>query len=144
MILPGPYFLYFVLSIPVLTSSSYFFRNFKQLSMAGAIITAVNSIIILLTPNGIYGPFFINSLNRYLIFTVSFVYLFSSIFASGYHRKLGESKNLRLHYSLINLFTFTMLFTLVIDNFGLMWIGLEATTASSALLLIVERERNQL
>ena len=37
-----------------------------------------------------------------------------------------------------------MLFTLVIDNFGLMWIGLEATTASSALLLIVERGRNEL
>ena len=144
MILSIEYYVYFILSIPVLTSSSYFFRNFKQLSISGAIITAVNSIIILLTPNGIYGPFFINSLNRYLIFTVSFVYLFSSIFASGYHRKLGESKNLKLHYSLINLFTFTMLFTLVIDNFGLMWIGLEATTASSALLLIVERERNQL
>lgn len=144
MIFSIEYYVYFILSIPVLTSSSYLFRNFKHLSIAGAIITAVNSIIILLIPNGIYGPFFINSLNRYLIFTVSFVYMFSSIFASGYHRKLGESKNLKLHYSLINLFTFTMLFTLVIDNFGLMWIGLEATTASSALLLIVERERNQL
>ncbi len=144
MIFSIEYYVYFILSIPVFTSSSYFFRNFKQLSIAGTIITAVNSIIVLLIPNGIYGPFFINSLNRYLIFTVSFVYMFSSIFASGYHRKLGESKNLKLHYSLINLFTFTMLFTLVIDNFGLMWIGLEATTASSALLLIVERERNQL
>ena len=144
MIFSGEYYVYFILSIPVLTSSSYFFRHFKEIGIAGAFVTAVSSIILLLAPAGVYGPFFLNSLNRYLIFTVSFVYLFSSIFASGYHKKLGESKNLRLHYSLLNLFTFTMLFTLVIDNFGLMWIGLEATTASSALLLIVERGRNEL
>ena len=144
MILSSQYYMYFILSIPVLTSGSYFLRHFKEISIAGALITAANSIILLFTPNGIYGPFFLNDLNRYLVFTVSFVYLFSSIFASGYHKKLGESKNLKLHYSLINLFTFTMLFTLIIDNFGLMWIGLEATTASSALLLIVERGRNEL
>ncbi|MHB1493076.1 MAG: proton-conducting transporter transmembrane domain-containing protein [Thermoplasmataceae archaeon] len=144
MIFFNEYFLYFLLFVPLVASLAYFTSTFKIISIIASIITAMSGIILLLMPLGVYGPFFINDLNRYLVFTVTFVYVFSSIFASGYHKKLGESKNLRLHYSLINLFVFTMLFTLIVDNFGLMWIGLEATTASSALLLIVERGRQEL
>ncbi len=144
MIFFNEYFLYFLLFVPLVASLAYFTSTFKIISIIASIITAASGIILLLMPLGVYGPFFINDLNRYLVFTVTFVYVFSSVFASGYHKKLGESKNLRLHYSLINLFVFTMLFTLIVDNFGLMWIGLEATTASSALLLIVERGRQEL
>ena len=144
MIFFNEYFLYFLLFVPLVASLAYFTSTFKIISIIASIITAMSGIILLLMPLGVYGPFFINDFNRYLVFTVTFVYVFSSIFASGYHKKLGESKNLRLHYSLINLFVFTMLFTLIVDNFGLMWIGLEATTASSALLLIVERGRQEL
>ena len=144
MIFFNEYFLYFLLFVPLVASLAYFTSTFKIISIIASIIIAMSGIILLLMPLGVYGPFFINDFNRYLVFTVTFVYVFSSIFASGYHKKLGESKNLRLHYSLINLFVFTMLFTLIVDNFGLMWIGLEATTASSALLLIVERGRQEL
>jgi Formate hydrogenlyase subunit 3/Multisubunit Na+/H+ antiporter, MnhD subunit len=41
---------------------------------------------------------------------------------------------------MMGIFAFTMLFSLVINNLGLMWIGIEGTTASSAILIIIEGE----
>ncbi len=43
-----------------------------------------------------------------------------------------------VYYILLNFFAASMLFTLVTDNLGLMWVGLEATTVSSVLLVLVE------
>ncbi|MGP6206785.1 proton-conducting transporter membrane subunit [Cuniculiplasma sp. SKW3] len=136
--------IYLILIVPVLFSFSYFFSRSQILSMVGSIITVILGLLILAIPLATYSYFVINQVNRILIISVSVVYSLSIFFASTYHSNIGDPKRLKIHYSLMHLFTFTMLFTLLINNFGLMWIGIEATTASSALLLIIERERNQL
>ena len=39
----------------------------------------------------------------------------------------------------MNLFAATMLFSLMINNYALMWAGIEATTITSALLIMTEQ-----
>ncbi len=137
-------FIYLILIVPVIFSFSYFTSHSQILSMVGSIITVILGILLLAIPFSTYSYFDINQVNRILIISVSVVYSLSIFFASTYHSGLKDTERLKIHYSLMHLFVFTMLFTLLINNFGLMWIGIEATTASSALLLIIERERNQM
>ncbi len=136
--------IYLLLILPPILSISYFTNHTQIVSMIGSLLTVFLSVLILFIPLSVYAYFDINQVNRVLIISVSAVYSMSVFFASTYHKGISNPEHLQMHYSLMHLFTFTMLFTLLINNFGLMWIGIEATTASSALLLIIERERNQM
>ncbi|MCL5888515.1 MAG: hydrogenase 4 subunit F [Candidatus Thermoplasmatota archaeon] len=136
--------IYILLIVPVLLSLSYFGNLSQIIGKIGSILEAIIAFIALTIPLGEYSYFNINSVNRILIISVSIVYTFSVFFASTYHRGIKEPRHLKLHYSLMHLFVFTMLFTLAINDFGLMWIGIEATTASSALLLIIERQKTEI
>ena len=140
MIIDGTYAIVLMLSIPVISGISYFFRHFREISIAMAFITLLFTSYVFLFNTGTYSYFYLNNINRYILICVSSIYVFSVIYGSGYHRKIGESKHLRIHMSMIGIFAFTMLFSLVINNLGLMWIGIEGTTASSAILIIIEGE----
>jgi hydrogenase-4 component F len=136
--------LYIFLAVPLILSSSYFSRLYQAISKVGALIEILFAIIILTFSFGQYSYFNINEVNRVLIISVTIIYALSIFYASTYHENVEDKRYLKLHYSLMHLFVFTMLFTLVISDYGLMWIGIEATTASSALLLIIERQKNQI
>ncbi len=136
--------IYMVMLIPLFSALFYFSNFIEQASKAGSIITVILSIAILTLSQGTYSFFDINQVNRILIISVSSVYSLAIFFASKYHSNLERVEHLKLHFSLMDVFAFTMLFTLLINNFGLMWIGIEGTTASSALLLIIERQKNQI
>ena len=41
----------------------------------------------------------------------------------------------RRYYGLLNVFIFTMISVLIVENLGLMWVAVEATTLASALLV---------
>ncbi len=73
---------------------------------------------------------------------IAWVYLFASL-ASLYYTERVERPffNLRYYWSLLSLFALSMLFTAVVANLGWMWIGLEATTIVSALLVITDGKR---
>ena len=134
------YTLLILMSIPAVLSLGFFSRRFKEVTVASGVITVAISLYILLTGMHDSGTFFVDYLSRYLIVTISSIYLLSVLFGLGYHHKIGESANMRLHLSLTDLFVSTMLFSVTINNFGLLWFGIEATTVSSALLLVIERE----
>ena len=136
----GTYFISLMLVIPVISAISYFFRHFKETSIGMSLVTLLFTTIVFTFNSGTYSYFYLNNINRYILICVSSIYVFSVIYGTGYHRKLGESKHLRMHMSMMSMFAFTMLFSLVINNLGLMWIGIEGTTASSALLIIIEGE----
>ncbi|MCL4357152.1 MAG: hydrogenase 4 subunit F [Candidatus Thermoplasmatota archaeon] len=136
----GTYFISLMLVIPVISTISYFFRHFKEISIAMSLATLLFTAIVFTLNSGTYSYFYLNNINRYILICVSSIYVFSVIYGTGYHRKLGESKHLKIHMSMMSMFAFTMLFSLVINNLGLMWIGIEGTTASSALLIIIEGE----
>ncbi len=129
-----------ILLVPVIFSLSYFARRFRILHLLSASVTAAAALLLNLTSVSESSFFLVDSLNRPIVLTVASIYLLSVAFGLGYHSRLGESRNLRFHLSLMDLFAASMLFSLMVNDFGLLWIGVEATTVSSALLLVIERE----
>ena len=129
-----------ILLTPIAFSLSYFVRRFRIMHLLSAAITAVAAVLLNVLSVSESAFFLIDGLNRIIVLTVAGVYLLSVVFGLGYHSRRGESRNLRLHMSLMDLFAASMLFSLMVNNFGLLWIGVEATTVSSALLLVIEMQ----
>jgi len=127
-------------AVPAVFSLSYFSSAFRRFSVIAALLTASIAAMINILSISVSGFFLVSEINRLIALTVSAVYLLSVIFALGYHH-LGESRNLRLHLSMMHLFASSMLFSLVVNNYGLLWIGIESTTITSALLLVIEENR---
>ncbi len=130
-----------LISVPALFSASYFFARFKALSVVSALLTLLLAAALNILSTDSHGFFLLDTMSRILILTVSIVYLMSTLFALGYHHHLGESRNMRLHLSMMHLFVASMLFSLTVNNYGFLWIGIELTTVSSALLLVIEENR---
>ncbi len=115
----------------------------KALTPAFAFATAALSTLMLYegktvsTPN-LYADWY----SLVIAAIVSWVYFFASI-ASFYYTEGLERPffDLRYYWSLLSLFALTMNFTAVVSNLGWMWIGLEATTVVSALLILTEGEK---
>jgi hydrogenase-4 component F len=133
------FLLVLIIAIPTLSALSYFSKFFKMTTLLSACLTVVLSLLLNSLHYADTGFFLLDGLNKLLLVTIASVYLLSSIYASVYHGHLVLSKELRLHMTLINLFSATMFFTVTINNYGLLWIGVEATTVSSALLLVIEK-----
>lgn len=85
------------------------------------------------------GFFYVDNTAWIFLIMVSSVYMLSLVYSRKYFENetigIGEER----FYLLMSLFTTTMLFSLVVNNIGLMWVGIEATTISSALLLMADK-----
>ena len=97
------------------------------------------------------GPFsafaeqvFVDPFNVFLVALTSFVAFTTSLFSRPYmraelaHKRLNSAR-LRLYHSMYQLFTFTMLLTLVSNNVGMLWVAMEAATLSTVLLVSLYR-----
>ena len=129
-----------ILLTPIAFSLSYFMKKFSAMHSLSASITVVLALLLNVYAVNEASFFLVDSLNRIIVLTVAAVYFLSVTFGLGYHSRMGRSMNLRLHMSLIDLFAASMLFSLMVNDFGLLWIGIEATTVSSALLLVIEMQ----
>lgn len=132
-----------VILIPVAVCITY--RNgIKQASiMAAAIDLAIAGMMYFVRPQT--GFFFIQNSTMLFIMMVLSVFVLSTIYSAKYLKGVnvtGISEH--AYYLLLNLFTASMLFSLEVNNYGLMWVGIEATTISSALLLITEKSETSL
>lgn len=83
---------------------------------------------------------FADLLNAFFIFTVSVVTFCAALYSAGYLGKDLEKKVLdetlaRRYYLLFDLFVFSMLLVLSVNNLGFMWIAIEMTTLISAFLV---------
>ncbi len=115
----------------------------KVLTPAFAFATAVLSALMLYegktvsTPN-LYADWY----SLVIAGIVSWVYFFASLaslyYTGGLERPFFD---LRYYWSFLSLFALTMSFTALVSNLGWMWIGLEATTVVSALLILTEGEK---
>ncbi|BCS93895.1 proton-conducting transporter membrane subunit [Metallosphaera javensis (ex Sakai et al. 2022)] len=109
--------------------------NEKYSTLASAGVTLI--LVLLLKPLlPIISQFYVNTLTWYLMVMVAGVYLLSAVYSVFYLEKKGPQE--RNYYYFLNLFVASMLFTLSVNNLGLMWVGLEATTTSSVLLVTFE------
>jgi len=112
-------------------------------SLASAAVTVLVSLVILLLgQTGTFGYFYSDGLTRILAITISAVFLTSVAYSVFYLKRIKEPLiRFRWYYSLLDLFSFTMLLAIVVNDLGFVWIAIEATTVTSALLVALERER---
>jgi hydrogenase-4 component F len=138
-----------ILIIPIVTAIvCYALKNARLIgyaSLAGVIALAVAAWTTV--PAAISQPlfaldraFFMDALSGYIMAIVVFLSVASAIYSIGYlehelHAGLIDLRGMRRYYGLLHLFIFTMLLVTVANNLAIMWIGIEATTIVSALLI---------
>lgn len=113
----------------------------EDISVIAAAGSLVASTYILFLPNYTTDFFYIDGLSKIFLVMISAIYLASVIFSIYYiehiQNKLFQS---HFYFFLLNMFVLTMLFTVIINNLGLIWVAIEATTVTSALLISTEND----
>jgi hydrogenase-4 component F len=116
-------------------------------SIAAGVVALGDSLLILVEKvSGSFGGFFYSDgLTQVMAFTVSAIFLTSVVYSKFYVQHVKEPLfKFRWYYSLVDLFAFTMLLSIVVNDLGFIWIAVEATTVTSALLVALERERTSI
>jgi hydrogenase-4 component F len=109
---------------------------------AGAVAAVAAALTLLVTgADGRWGPYLgVDPLSEVFLFTVTSVYATSAWYSERYLRDVHRPfLTPQVYYALLSAFAFTMVGALLVTDLGLMWIGIEATTISSALLVVLER-----
>ncbi len=93
--------------------------------------------------------FYADALSAIVLLIVGIVSFTASLHSIGYMQKevvdghLHDTQ-LRSYYALLHLFIATMLFVPIVNNLGMMWVGIEATTVVSAFLVALYRTAESL
>jgi hydrogenase-4 component F len=107
-------------------------------------VTALGAAIVLLATQaaGRWGPYLgLDALSDVFLFMVAGIYATSIWYSRTYLRAVSRPfLTPQVYYSLLSAFAFSMIAVLVVTDLGLMWIGVEATTVASALLIVLERK----
>ena len=86
------------------------------------------------------GAFYLDSLSIIVLDIVVLLSFLVSIYSVGYvreeqkHGKMDENR-IKLYYVLMNSFIFAMVLALTVNNIGILWIAIEATTLASTFLV---------
>lgn len=86
--------------------------------------------------------FYIDSFSMIMLLLISFVGFITCIYSVNYMGKqyrdgIIDDTHLVRYYQGFNMFIFTMLLVPIINNTGLMWVAIEATTLISVLLIMI-------
>jgi len=113
--------------------------------VSAAISVAVSVLFFLLGTTGTFGYFYADGLTRVMAVTISAVFFTSVAYSVFYIKRIKEPFiRFRWYYSLVDLFAFTMLLAVTVNDLGFVWIAIEATTVTSALLVALEREKTSI
>ncbi len=113
------------------------------ISAAASVAAAV--LFLAFRTAGDFGYFYSDGLTRVMAITISAVFFTSVWYSAFYVRRIKEPFiRFRWYYSLVDLFAFTMLLAVTVNDLGFVWIAIEATTVTSALLVALERERTSI
>jgi len=136
------------LLVPILTGLLSMFQTttfgMKLINIIGSGLTSgtlVGIIYKIIVAGAVqYKMLYVDQLSAVLLIVVAVLTFTSSLFSVSYMEKeLAHGhitfKMLRRYYGLLNLFFFTMISVVVVENLGLMWVAVEATTLASALLV---------
>jgi len=91
-----------------------------------------------------YWHFRIDDFNIYLIVLTCFVGMTTSIFSAPYmlfitQKGLTTANGMRLYHTMYQVFMFTMLLALSVDDLGILWVAMEAATLATVLLVSLYR-----
>ncbi|HUI66599.1 MAG TPA: proton-conducting transporter membrane subunit [Nitrospirota bacterium] len=138
-----------ILIIPVVTAFiCYVLRNARLIGYASLVGTAALALCAYPTVTAsistpvadLGGALSMDALSGYIMAIVICLSLASAIYSISYlehelEAGLIDLRGVRRYYGLLQLFIFTMLIVTMANNLAIMWIGIEATTIVSALLI---------
>ena len=142
------YVLYAALAAPVLTGAGIFAASSGaaagRINLAGSVLTAL-LLFTLAWQVVVAGPlhkghFYVDELSAMLLTVIALLTITAALFSLQYmEREVEEEAKkddiLKRYYVLFTIFTLSMITVPIVENLGLMWVTVEATTLSSALLV---------
>ncbi|HXY61320.1 MAG TPA: hydrogenase 4 subunit F [Nitrospirota bacterium] len=138
-----------ILIIPIVTAiicyNIWHPRIVGYVSLAGTIALVIDAFPVIAKSlaepvTAMDGAFSMDALSGYIMALVLFLSLASATYSISYIEHEFETgllnpRGVRTYYGLLHLFIFTMLLVTMANNLAIMWIGIEATTIVSALLI---------
>lgn len=141
-----------LLLIPLITATIFWTTNNKRylhfINAIGAALILVVSVFVIMqvmdknavTVDIFNNIIYIDSLSGIILLVISTIGFLVAIYSISYmneelKKKVVSLQKLKIYYSLLFVFMFSMLLTICTQNIGLMWISIEATTLSSAFLV---------
>jgi hydrogenase-4 component F len=99
-------------------------------------------VLLVTSATGQWGSYLgLDPLSDLFLVMVTSIYATSTWYSRRYLRTVARPfLTISTYYALLASFAFAMVATLVVSDLGLMWIGIEATTIASALLVVLERK----
>lgn len=131
-----------ILVIPGIAALFYSEKNDQISVIAGIILLVTTVSMYWISPASQY--FFVNHVAWVFLVMIASVYVLSASYSLKYLGEKPSGISRKTFFMLLDLFTISMLFSIEINNYGLMWVGIEATTISSALLIMSERNAESL
>ncbi|HEU24084.1 MAG: hydrogenase 4 subunit B [Mesoaciditoga sp.] len=117
----------------------------EMISIIFAAFSLISAILILFLSDVSNSFFFIDGISKIMLIIISMIYTLTVIFSTTFLKYIEEPLfQKRFYYLLLNLFAFSMFFSVSVNNFGLIWVGIEATTVTSALLIAVENDESSI
>ncbi|AEA34271.1 proton-conducting transporter membrane subunit [Hippea maritima] len=110
-------------------------------SIIAAGLSVATSFYILSLPTITSNLLLIDGTSKIMLIIVSIIYLTSVLFSLTYLKHVQKPLLRRnLYYLFLNLFASSMLFSVILNNLGLIWVGIEATTITSTLLVAIDND----
>jgi hydrogenase-4 component F len=128
--------LYLIIAAP-LGANAFYSRRLELASIIAASLALSGSLGVYLSLP-VSGFFGVTRLSWYFLVAVSSVYLTSTVYSGRYISSSHTKFPRNLYFLLLNFFAVSMFFTLFVNNLGLIWVGVEATTVSTILLIFME------
>ncbi|HWQ60832.1 MAG TPA: proton-conducting transporter membrane subunit, partial [Negativicutes bacterium] len=145
------------LILPLLTAAASLATRqaglLKAVNVTGSLLTCgvVFTLVARVLREGPFadGWLYVDALSALLLVVVGFLTFTATLFSASYMDAEVAEGHVRPgllpgYYALLQLFAFTMLAVLVVENLGLMWVGVEATTLASTLLVAFYFNRSAL
>ena len=141
---------------PLLASSlAILVRPYRQwvgwMSIAGALVSLAASVSLCVEvvsggpardPASTTGLWRVDALSALLALCITFVTLLASAFGPGLREHDAENASqIRRFRIFMNAFAFTMLAAVTVQNVALMWVAIEATTITSAIVIPLHRTK---
>ncbi len=135
---------YILIALPLTAALLCLVKNdfFSGLSslVAAILSVSISFFILTLTPSATKF-FYIDGFSKIMLSVISVIYLTTVLFSLTYLKHIKKPFLKRnIYYMFLNLFVLTMLFSVSSNSLGLIWVGIEATTITSALLVAIDND----
>ena len=111
----------------------------EDISIIVSFATLAASVLIAFLPDVNTLGLYVDGFSKLMQIMISAVYVLTVIFSISYLEHIGNKLfQTNLYFLLLNWFVVSMFFTVMVDNVGLLWVGVEATTVTSALLIATD------